>query len=408
MHNIGTNMRQRRVVDRQHVQRQSGGKKKWDLRLQIGHAPVRVHFGVPDPLYKDEESGAELPYVPHDQHYVKRARGGKGSGFICAKDKCVVCAYANPQAYGLDLEPDLGLAKCHPKLAFGVVGWVEEWCHDVQYERDDKQGVYHRRELCKGKTCEFCKGGFPKVFGKRFYYPFSGGTWKYHIETVHELAERQCKCGGSIYVPYYYCPKCENILEDVLQTCVCGSTNVEINLEVGDAGCKDCNRSWKAYAGDDEDLMKKIENPLLCPHCGAKDVLPMPKHVCTTEGCEAQPYSVFDCQLALRKEGEGEKQKIVVPSWKIQEPDPRLFDIKFQGDDEWTREHSDIINRLLDPSKYFQPDPPEQVAQSIGVINPFGNAPVSRQTVVYPRNNRVVEEEVVPENEPSEDQVAEE
>ena len=364
-----------------------------------------MHLGVPEQLYLDKESGESLPYLVHDQHYVKRARQGKGSSFICG-DRCVVCAYTSPQTFGLDIEADAGLGKCYPKLCFGVSGWIEEWFHNKEYLRGDGQGSFFRRELCTGKNCEDCKAGWPKVFGRRFYFPFSGGTWKYHIETVHELAERSCKCGGQIYVPSYYCPHCDADTINILQSCDCGSTEVEIDLSGGDATCKTCNRSWKAYAGDDEQLRQRIETPIKCPSCGVDDVLQAPRQVCTTEGCQVDPYSVFDCQLSLKKEGDGEKSKIIVSNWKIQEPDPRLFDPQFQQGDEWAQKNPDKINMLLDVSRVFQPEDPAQVASLIGVPNPFAGAQVSRQVIHYPRDQRVVEEEVVPEAE-GESEVAE-
>ncbi len=362
-------MRESRYTDKK--ERKGRGGKKFSLNLRITTTPTRVHFQAPAELYEDPRSGAKLPWKVGKRHYVPTKADGSGTYVDCG-DQCVVCAYTAPADFDLDIEVDSKLAKCYPATFYALQGWVEEWHHLVQYERDDKS-TYMVRERCQGQNCEFCKVECQKVFGNRFALALSRKAWNEAIFPFQEEVEGHCRCGGNVYVPEYLCTGCKAPLIDVCNSCYsCKSEEIALDLDNGMAECQSCNSSWSVKESGNEDLEKAANQEAECA-CGVKDY-PNPHAVCTEEGCDADSHDLFDAQVTLVKATADKTASTSVKNWKFQKPDERLFDPKYQGDDDMAKKIAEAFQKPMDLDRQFAPDPPHTTAQRLGVKNPFAEA----------------------------------
>ena len=251
-------------------------------------------------------------------------------------DPCVVCAYSRPTVFGLsNVAADATMAKFAAKTYYSVSGWVEEEYHSVDVENYTGEGTHKERWRCEGRGCEYCAKKYPKVYGTRMYMEVSPGQWRGAFQDLHKKIEnRYCRCGGTIYVPNFTCAGCGEFLLDVCTYCSCGSGDVALDVDQGQAVCGGCGASWSAFYTEHPKVYEASNEPHVCPNCRHKG-FPKPTRICSTEGCEVSPYSVFDCQLTVRVTGTKKEKRLIIDNYKIQEPDPRLFDPSLQGDNEW-------------------------------------------------------------------------
>lgn len=186
-----------------------------------------------------------------------------------------------------------------------------------KYEHGKRAGeTIYDRELCEGSKCPHCKAGAKKVFGKRLHWSLGQGHLS-QLAGVIESIEQDCtNCGGrgTISIPKWACEKC-------------GKTVL---------------RADKFDLDNEEDrkrLAEKKRTPTQCKHCGETSI-PLPVREC--EKCDdPTPLSIFDCDIEVKREGEGSKSTIQVPRWTA-------------------KELSDELKEMAEPwqfDKIFFPDP---------------------------------------------------
>jgi hypothetical protein len=372
-------------TSKEEAAKKTGGKrysagKRVSLLLKFGEKPVKVHFAMPKQLYTNPLTGDPQPFRTGYRTWVPWG-GKKGNGIFLERpvdpQEDVIAAYTSPQALGLDhISPEPNFKELKNSLYYAVSGWVEEWFHAVKVLKEPgnpRGGEYLRRERCMGGkgACQHCSDGWPRVFGNRFYAAIAPSHWDNTIYRAHSLVERYCSCGGQWYTPAYVCSNCNSLLIDVCNTCDCGSSNIDFSrLAQGEVGCKDCRLTWRIYPEDNEGIAQQINSNMTCQHCQTT-APPKDYRVCSTGGaeCQGKPYNIFDCQLTLRKAGSKSTDELVVDNCLIQEPDPMLFDLKYQNNDEIAVK---AMNSPIDLEELLRPEDPNTQAQSLGVPNPFG------------------------------------
>lgn len=336
--------RQNREYDRTRKY-SSGGI--WYMRIKVGTRPIRFHPFRPEKPIIDPYTGSEFYWRRRRSHFVSSLNGGKGGYLECGgfpgenTPGCVLDAYLSPQEFDLDIEadPDLSRLDCDMRMSYVIPGFVEEWFHLVQKPtKKDKNKTYTDRELCRGaKNCPLCARGAPRVFGRRGYLEFSKYAWDTQVEPMYEKIEKYCRCGGLIYVPEYVCPECATVVIDVANSCpACErqgleANNIEIDAEKQEARCLTCDSQWSLLESEDPDLAEAVGMKHTCPGCGHEDY-PSANLICTEENCEVDPYDLFDVQFKIKKEDDKQNSSVVITDWDIREVNPRLFDVKCQGD----------------------------------------------------------------------------
>lgn len=357
-------------------QRNTG--KKFGYLLRLTDAPTKVHLGEPEKPYTHPKTGKSFPFRTGKRHFLPGKGKSKNGVFMeCGVDyneDCVVHAYSNPVAFGLEgVAKDENLAQHKASTYYGVSGWVEEDFHLVEYYRDENDqnaGTFNRRERCLGRGCEYCQEGLPKVFGKRMYLEISPGQWRHSIHELDKrIKNRYCKCGGDIFVTSFSCAGCEERVIDVSETCDCGSTEVGIDVEKGEAVCDKCGAAWSAFYTDHKKLYEEAKEVFKCK-CGHRGFL-VPNRFCSTENCEVTPFSVFDAQLTLRVTGTKKEKRLIIEDWVLQPPDEKLFDPKFQGDDDLAAKVAESHGKPLDLDYLLRPGTAEDQARVVGKPNPF-------------------------------------
>lgn len=361
----------------------SGSGGLWGLRLKFTTAKTKVHLSRPEKKYKDPVTGEEEDYLMVTGHFVPSANGGKG-GMVWCNDTCVVCAYTDPQAFDLDIEPSESLGKCYPRDQFVVSGWVEAPHHIVEEKgKRDPTKTFKVRRRCEGQKCQYCRDDLPLVFGNRFYHEFSHSAWSNALFEAHTRAGQMCKCGGYVYAVEYKCPECSAVIYDAASICdKCGGKDIGLEVEDGegdyDAGvwavCNGCRKKWSLCILDNESLAEDVMEDVRCPEC-SKVVSMDPVDDCTEEGCKGDPYDVFDCQLTIKKESDQKMSSLVVTDMKIREPDSRLFDPEHQGKDkEQASKYVEEMRSPINLSDLYKKQTSQEQAQLLGVKNPFAPA----------------------------------
>jgi len=356
--------------------------------------PTKIHFGRPEKPYVHPTSGKEFPFRASKRHFLPGKGKAKRGAFIeCGVDRgdqCVVDAYINPAAYGLvNVAPDANLAEFPAKVYYAVSGWIEEEFHLVDVENQTKEGTHKERWRCLGRGCQYCRDGWPKVFRQRFYMEISPGQWRHSFHDLHKRIENTyCKCGGTIYVTSFVCGGCDKMVVDVSTFCDCGSDDVGLNTESGQATCGKCGKSWTAFYTEHPKIYEESNEPYKCK-CGHKGFL-KPTRICSTEGCEVQPFSVFDCQLTVRVTGDKKEKRLLIDAHLIQEPDPRLFDPKFQGDDDRAAQVAESFQKPVDLDYLLKAPSTDDQCKIIGKANPF-NA-VARGAARYAKYDKGTED----------------
>ena len=118
-----------------------------------------------------------------------------------------------------------------------------------------------------------------------------------------------------------------------------------------------------------------------------KDI-PVPKFVCTA--CDdPKPFGIFDCQLTLQMiaSADGRSKNLKVEDVSIQDPDPRLFDAKFQGPDaEKAQSAADYMKKPLDLDILLRAPTADEQAQLLSVANPFTSSSGNSNYKSYSRH----------------------
>jgi hypothetical protein len=353
--------------------RSSNSIKKWSLRWKPTEAPTRIHLSRPEKPYIHPVSGKEFPFRAGKQHYIP-GRGKNGVFIECGADRgenCAVCAYSNPTAWGLtNVAADSQLALCKARVYYAMSGWVEEDYHLVDVNNKNSDGTHKEHWRCLGRGCEYCRDGFPKVFGNMFYMEVSPGQWRHSFHDLHKKVENSyCQCGGTIYVPSFNCAGCQAIVLDVFTTCPCGG-EVGLDSESGQAICGKCQNTWSAFYAEHTKIYENSNEQHQCKACGHHGYL-VPSRMCSNEECSVRPHSIFDCQLTIKSIGVKKEKRTIFDSYKVQEPDPRLFDPAYQGDDEWAQKMADYYKRPLNLDELLKAPSVEEQCTLLGKPNPF-------------------------------------
>lgn len=354
--------------------------KKWGLLYRLDSTPTKMHFSYPEEPYLHPRSKKPQPFRTGKRHYIAYGgKKGKGAYLECAQvwnEDCVACASQNPQQFGLALQPDSSIGD--PRYTYAAGGWIEEVFHLVEEYIDDQDpnaGTKHRRERCAGRGCKLCQTGWPTVFGKKMFIELSGGHWQTVADLNRRVQNHYCKCGGEIYVTRFVCPKCgdfariKDVPLDVFTYCQCGSDAVGIDYDNRMAVCSHCNAQWSADYVDHKDIYEGSLSTMTCA-CGYRGSS-KPVRFCSN-GCDpVTPYGVFDIQLTMRMTGTGKDKRLHIDDWKLQEPDPRLFEPQHQGNDEWAQKIADSNKRPIDLNYLLSPGAPDWQAKEINKPNPF-------------------------------------
>lgn len=346
------------------------------MKYKFDQLPTKVHFSKPEAMYVHPESGAELPFRTGARYWVPwGGPSGKGT-YLEPGEEDVIAAYKNPAEFGLDIAPIAKYQKLHPKIYYAVSGYVEEWFHLVQKTNKNTGNTFRERERCVGRECEHCKERVPKVFGKKVYFEIARTHWNESIFSINEQVGANCRCGQGnafIYTPHYECSNCGEMLVDFMHRCFsCQGENVGIDADNAQFVCQDCQSEWSVYESDNPEISKLVNGAMKCNNCG-HDGLPKPILVCTD--CESpDPYGVFDCQMKIQMVGskDGKSKEMRIDNVLVQEPDPRLFDPKFQGDEEeWANKAAEGMSKPIDLDKLLAPSSADDQARQLKVQNPF-------------------------------------
>jgi hypothetical protein len=177
----------------------------------------------------------------------------------------------------------------------------------------------------------------------------------------------------------YRCEKCGNVVLDFLNRCSnlnCGSDQISVDLESGIATCQKCGSEWSIYESGNPELVNILRGNVTCQHCKHEGQA-LANLDCIDRGsCKGtpDPYTIYDIQMTLRRID----KRTEITHWKIQPPDPRLFDPNSQG---WTARSEDQAaakalaeanQRPIDLDDEFAPMSATQQAQILEVRNPFG------------------------------------
>jgi len=331
---------------------------------------TRVRFQKPETPYISPEGGGEHPFRIGRRRFLKNF-GKNGIFMECGYDKCVPDALGNPQEFDLvdvDPDPDMIKSECQPYIA--VAGWIEEWYHITEIERKDKTGTFKTRVRCEGHGCKYCKNDDLRVFGKKFYTTFTIDQWWAVFRPLDNRAHTIDRTGHDLLLYDYRCRECEELLVDFLGSCPqCGEETVSVDIEAEEAMCDECQFTWSIHPDENPNILEAIDQDMKCPSCGHV-AMPKPCYEFADESVagEPDPCDLFDIQIAMHK---GDDKKIVIDGWDVADPNPKLFDPKFQGGDEAGEKIAERNKVPLDLDELLQADPPAVQAKILGKRNPF-------------------------------------
>jgi hypothetical protein len=284
--------------------------------------------------YTDLE-GLDSEYYPYVNHFVKRSN----KSFICSKQykitdgdltavggKCLGCEAIEKGDDGVGWQllhafNAIHLAYYHLEPVFDDDG------KPIVYKKGDRQGEQvHRKVLCEGRRCKYCKDGLEKVFGKKVHLSLGSRHLGQLAGITNEIEKDCANCGGRLEEVLWECSNCAEPLIDLANTDM-----------------------------KDEDILKVTARHMECPKCGTKD-FPIKQSEC--DGCQdPTPLSIFDCDLEIKREGENTDSTIMVPRWT-------------------PTELSDDLKEMAKPwpfKKVFSPDPFDWQAKVLKIRNPYGS-----------------------------------
>jgi transcription elongation factor Elf1 len=407
---VGDRRFDRRATDTQRKERSAKNKGKFfGLRLDIPEEPIKIHLQRPKKPYQDpRDPNVSYLWKKGAKHYIP-----KYNRFIeCAYDKCLVCAYRNPQDFGFEgVQAKKFLKDCWPKDYYSFCGWVEEWhlvLERVSTRKDEDGGekTYHERVLERQAKKELKEAGYdlkkvqvPRVFGKRFYIDISAPAWHNEYNSVYEQVERLTKDGGYLFPLHYGCSNCGAAYEPITTQCPsCGEDEIGVDHQKHRAFCGKCETEWELLESRSKELKSLAETIFECPSCDHQGY-PIPimaklnpesgevTYDQPKEGWET--YDIFDVQLTVRKERSKDNAppRLVIDDWSVQEPDPKLFSPEHQGGkgDETAVEMARKHGEPLDLNQVHSPDPSAVQAKVIQLDDLFSSkkSSTSQQVVSY-------------------------
>lgn len=315
-----------------------GGGYSLNVRWHSRFKPpqnVTTKFRLLPGSYTDFE-GLDSEYFPYVEHFAARSN----KSFICSKQykivdgdlttiggKCLGCEARDQGAEDVSWRllhafNGIHLAYYHLEPVF------DDNNKPVTYKRGDRQGEQvHRKVPCEGRRCKHCKEGLEKVFGKKVHMSLGSGHLQDLAGFVTEIEKDCANCGGRLEEVLYECAKCAEPLIDL------GNTELS-----------------------DKEIMSLTARHMECPSCGNRD-FPIRQVEC--DGCQdPTPLSIFDCDLEIKRQGEGTNSTIQIPRWT-------------------PTELSDDLKEMAKPwpfKKVFAPDPFDWQAKVLKIRNPYGDS----------------------------------
>ena len=226
---------------------------------------------------------------------------------------------------------------------YHLVPQVDEHGNPIVYAGGKREGEpIIKKELCIGRKCPLCADKVERVYGKKAHWSLGIGHLAELCGVEDEIGKDCTNCGGSktIETITWDCEKCGEILvraEDF---------NVRVKEE-------------------SEQLQKLTGGPLKCNKCGHTGTL-LTQYECT--GCkDPSPLSIFDCDIEIKRQGEGTKSSIQIPRWTH-------------------TELSDELKEMATPynfSEIFFPDPMDIQAKLLKVTNTHGKADAPKAYANY-------------------------
>jgi len=247
--------------------------------------------------------GLENEYFPYVEHFVARSQ----RGFICSKEYKIVegeLTTVGGKCLGCE-ERDRGAEDVSWRMLHAFNGIHLEYYHlepvvddngkAVCYEKGRRQGEQILRKVeCEGRRCKMCKEGLEKVFGKKVHWSIGSGHLNDLAGFVTEI-EKDCDCGGRLEEVLYECSDCAEPLIDLNKTDL---TDKEINRLV--AHKQECK------CGHVDFLLRQVE----CDKCQ-----------------DPTSLSIFDCDLEIKRQGEGTNSTVQIPRWIPTELDEALVEM---------------------------------------------------------------------------------
>jgi len=286
--------------------------------------------------------GEETEYFPYVDHFAARSN----RGFICSKKYQIVdgeltsvggkCLGCKEREGGAD---DIRWSMKH---AFNVLHLA--WYHKVPAEDEHGRPIKYTKgkrtgeqimndEICEGRRCPHCAAKLDKFFGRKVHWSIGSGHMSELAGIVSEI-EKDCKsCGeGRLETVSYECDKCGFPLIDMQTT--------EMKLE---------------------DILSFVARKRECPKCG-NVAIPLKQVEC--DHCQdPKPLSIFDCELEIKRQGEGTNSTVQVPRWTAID----IMSYKDKVDD---------FEEKIKPfvfKKIFCSDPFDIQAKILKIKNPWGS-----------------------------------
>jgi hypothetical protein len=271
-------------------------------------------------------------------------------GLVVGDEPCVAClnVYRTPRGKdpGAEERQEIDSATINRMYAIVVAAFFHKI--DTGRKRQGKYPIYEYK-ACAGKTCQLCKTGVPRFWGKQEYLDLN----RYQIvalEALEEQVYRHCSCGGFISTTGFVCPECK--------------TQFDVDWDL-------------LHADDKEHLLYETDS---CEACG-KEV--QYHEVLTCSKCnEATPLTLYDAVVSFEELGSKDTLTFNLLSCTSLE--------------QFVNEHPEVAAPLQElladvPTLDYQcaTPRPEVQAHVLGVPNPFETTveAVARTNVTAPASS---------------------
>lgn len=301
--------------------------------------------------------GEESEYFPYVDHFCARSN----RGFICSKQyqivdgdlttvggKCLGCRERENGAEDISWSMKHAFNVLH--LAwYHVVPVFDNNGRPLKYSKGKRQGEQIMNEIaCEGRRCQYCKEGLEKFFGRHVHWSPGSGHLNELAGAITEIEKGCANCdGGRLETVSYECEKCGHPIIDMNDT--------ELDLKA---------------------INSFVARKRGCPKCGHTAV-PMKQVECSA--CQdPMPMSVFDCDLEIKRQGEGTNSAVQVPRW-------HLVDINHYANHDPKIEDLERKLKPFDFKRVFAPDPFDIQAKILKIKNPWGtdNAQADEHSTEY-------------------------
>jgi len=314
-----------------------GGGGALGMRWRNRWAPpqnVTTSFRLLPGSYVNFE-GEETEYFPYVEHFAKRAN----RGFMCSKTYQIVdgeLTAVGGKCLGCR-ERENGAEDVSWRMSHAFNGLHLAWYHNVPAEDKDGKPIMHKKGknagkqalnkvLCEGRRCPHCKADFEKVFGKHVHWSVGSGHMNELAGFVQEIEKECASCGGRLEVATYECEECAHPVVDL------NTTDMK-----------------------PKDISSFVARKRPCPEC--KHVGMLLQQVECDKCKDPTPLSIFDCNLEIKRQGEGTQSSIQIPRWEAADIPKDLEE----------------MCKPFEFKKIFAADPFDIQAKILKIKNPWGS-----------------------------------